>query len=168
MLAVSHAGCQNESAPASPTPSVAADKDREATKDIVAEPPGAESNGLRSDGPVVRFGELIVEGSRNGGELLDVISRNAGLIQDCYTATLATKPDVAGQLGIRFYVKPDGTVPDAILANAKITDRPLQRCLMTTFKGLRFPIMDTADGTRSTIPIFFGTQGVADTKTKAG
>ena len=139
-------GCEGKSATAArePAPTAAAP---------VTENP---AQALREDGPRVRFGELVVEGARDGGALTEVIAANAGRIQSCYAATLQQQPEVAGELGIRFFVTSDGTVPDAILSVAKITDRPLQRCLMETFKGLRFPAAQDADGTRVTLPIFFG------------
>ena len=70
----------------------------------------AAAHPLRADGPKVAFGELLVEGARNGNGLLQVIGTQAGKIQDCYAKTLEEHPDVAGQLGIRFFVAADGTV----------------------------------------------------------
>ncbi|MEM6996175.1 MAG: AgmX/PglI C-terminal domain-containing protein [Myxococcota bacterium] len=142
-------GCQGKSAPA-PAPK----GDDEAS--TPASPANAEpsANGFRKDGPKVQFGELLLEGPRDGGELLQVVGQNVGLLQDCYAATLADTPDVAGELGIRFFIKGDGSVPDAILANAKITNRPLQRCLMKTFKTLTFAA--TGHEGKATLPIFFG------------
>ena len=116
----------------------------------------ADASPLRPDGPKVAFGELLVEGGRNGNDLLQVIGTQAGKIQDCYAATLKEHPDVAGQLGIRFFVAADGTVPDAILHTAKISDRSLQRCLMTTFKTFVFPELPGDPGTKATLPMVFG------------
>jgi len=116
----------------------------------------AAAHPLRADGPKVAFGELLVEGARNGNDLLQVIGTQAGKIQDCYAKTLEEHPDVAGQLGIRFFVAADGTVPDAILHTAKISDRSLQRCLMATFKTFEFPKLDGDPGTKATLPMVFG------------
>lgn len=119
----------------------------------------AETSPLRPDGPKVAFGELLVEGARNGNDLLQVIGTQAGKIQDCYAATLKEHPDVAGELGIRFFVAADGTVPDAILHTAKISERSLQRCLMSTFKTFVFPELPGDPGTKATLPMVFGQVG---------
>lgn len=116
----------------------------------------AQTSPLRPDGPKVAFGELLVEGARDGNDLLQVIGTQAGKIQDCYAATLKEHPDVAGQLGIRFFVAADGTVPDAILHTAKISERSLQRCLMSTFKTFVFPELPGDPGTKATLPMVFG------------
>ena len=118
-----------------------------------------DASPLRPDGPKVAFGELLVEGARNGNDLLQVIGTQAGKIQDCYAATLEEHPDVVGQLGIRFFVAADGTVPDAILHTAKISERSLQRCLMSTFKTFVFPELPGDPGTKATLPMVFGEVG---------
>lgn len=130
-------------------------------KPQAAEP--AKARALDPDGPKVRFGELVVEGPRNGGQLLEVIGSNAGAIQGCYSTTLVKHPEVAGELGIRFFVSAEGNVDDAILANSKITERSLQWCLMNMFKTFKFPVEPSGAATRATLPIFFG-----DTQTQAG
>lgn len=151
--------CQGKSGAAPQGGHEAADAKAEAN--VVQTEKTAETGAspLRADGPKVAFGELLVEGARNGNDLLKVIGTQAGKIQDCYAATLKEHPDVAGQLGIRFFVAADGTVPDAILHTGKITERSLQRCLMSTFKTFVFPELPGDPGTKATLPMVFGEVG---------
>lgn len=150
--------CQGKSGAAPQGGHEVADGKAEAKAERTAEA-DADTSPLRPDGPKVAFGELLVEGARNGNDLLQVIGTQAGKIQDCYAATLKEHPDVAGELGIRFFVAADGTVPDAILHMGKITERSLQRCLMSTFKTFVFPELPGDPGTKATLPMIFGEVG---------
>lgn len=102
----------------------------------------------------IRLGELLVEGPRDGGELLKVISEAMPSIAACYQEARSREPKTAGALGIRFLVAADGSVPDAILDRFTITDRPMQRCLMKAFKAMRFP--PGPGETKATMPLDFG------------
>jgi len=124
--------------------------------DAVSEPAATPSFGHRADGPAVRFGELVVDGPRSGDVLIDVINQNIGRAQDCYAAALTTNPATSGDIALRFFVTPDGDVPDVLLANAKINDRPLQRCLIAAVKAMKFPKTGDGPGTRVTLPYVFG------------
>ena len=102
----------------------------------------------------IRLGELLVEGPRDGGQMLEVISNAMPSIAACYREARGRDPSIAGALGIRFLVAADGSVPDAILDRFTITDRPMQRCLRDAFKAMKFPA--GVGETKATMPMDFG------------
>ena len=119
-----------------------------------ADAPAVQPAEPTGDPELVRLGELLVEGERDGGSILAVVHAERGTLAQCYEQARKADPTVAGELGIRFFIKADGTVPDAILHNAKITDRTMGRCLMNAFKTLQFPA--AAGDTKATLPMSFG------------
>ena len=119
-----------------------------------ADAPAADEADPTGDPALVHPGELLVEGERDGGSILQVIDAERGRLAHCYEQARKADATLAGELGIRFFIRADGTVPDAILHNASITDRTMARCLMNAFKTLKFPA--AAGDTKATLPLFFG------------
>jgi len=73
-------------------------------------------------------------------------------ISDCYEKQLATSPNLGGTVSVQFFIKPDGTVPNAAASGV---DPEVSTCVAKVFKGLTFPKPNGGAGVQVIYPITF-------------
>jgi hypothetical protein len=105
-------------------------------------------------GPRIEFGELVVEGPRDGGDVIQ--AANAGLagLRKCYADRLAKDPELGeGEVSLRLFVATSGSVEDALLHNNKLTDHRVGTCMIGVAKTWKLPPVQQNEPTRVILPM---------------
>jgi hypothetical protein len=105
--------------------------------------------------PSVRIG---AEATR--GIPIDVIRRilrqNYGRYRECYKTGIKRRPDLHGEVMVRFVIERDGSTSNARDGGSTLPDVPVIRCMINSVGGLSFPKAEGSwaaaeDGTMSVL-----------------
>jgi hypothetical protein len=87
-------------------------------------------------------------------EISRVVRGRAGAFRDCYDALLQVRPELAGRVKVGFTIAPSGAVGEVELLYSTLLFEPFERCILDTFRSLRFPA-STKGMKRVTWPLVF-------------
>lgn len=111
-------------------------------------PPGFDSTPPETDGSVDP--ELIRQ----------VIRAHASQIRFCYEERLASRPDLAGKVRVRFLIDGQGHVAQASIADGStLDDGPLGACLLSRFRSWLFPAPKGGGTALVTYPVWLRPAG---------
>lgn len=99
-----------------------------------AEPP-------RGKGPLVRRGELTVNGRLPPEVVQRVMRQNFGRFRLCYENGLRTAPKLEGKVTLAFTIRRDGKVEGAT-ATTDLTDKAVSTCMARAVESISFPSPD--------------------------
>ena len=96
--------------------------------------------GHRGRGPGVRIrpGRTVLIGSLTKDEVARVIRRNLARFKFCYERALASAPNLAGKVALRFTILPDGRVAKVTVDESSLEDAPVEGCVQKVMRSLRF------------------------------
>jgi hypothetical protein len=87
----------------------------------------------------VRTGRPVITGALDKEIIRRIIRRHLNQIRYCYQKELATTPDLAGRVAIRFTIGPNGNVIAAQDAGSTLPDKAVVSCVERTFRRMMFP-----------------------------
>jgi len=68
-----------------------------------------------------------------------VVRSNYARVRECYEAGLARRPELTGQLQIRFVIDREGIVQNPTLESSTLPDDQVNQCVVAVFSSLKFP-----------------------------
>jgi len=98
------------------------------------------------------LGQPNAQGDLDKAEIRKVVKNAKQLITNCYEKQLATSPNLGGTISVQFFIKPDGTVPNAAASGV---DPEVSTCVANVVKGLTFPKPNGGAGVQVNYPITF-------------
>lgn len=101
-------------------------------------PPDPENVTVRGV-PLVRMGEVEVNGSLHVEVVRRIVRQNFGRFRLCYENGLRRRPTLAGTATVRFEIGRDGQSRKASNAGSTISDPEVVACVVRAFGGLSFP-----------------------------
>ncbi|MCK6511419.1 TonB family protein [Myxococcota bacterium] len=81
----------------------------------------------------------IILGSLSKKVIGRIVRRWSSRMRYCYERQLIQHPELAGRLVVFFVINPKGRVQTAKIASATLKNRPLERCVVSIFRAMRFP-----------------------------
>lgn len=111
-------------------------------------------------GTVVGTPSLMESGKNEGltrTQVMDVVKRHLGEIQQCYERSLFQNPNLAGRVQYEWEIKASGTVSWAKVTKSDIGDADnLNSCVKGVFKKMKFPVAKNGQTTTPNIGFPFG------------
>ena len=98
------------------------------------------------------FGQPNAQGDLDKSEIRKVVKNAKQQLTSCYEKQLATAPNLGGTVSVQFFIKPDGTVPNAAASGV---DPEVSTCVANVVKGLVFPKPNGRAGVQVNYPITF-------------
>lgn len=98
---------------------------------------GLRNRGTR--GPTVRAAPPSVSGLLSPEAIRRVVLRNLGQVNRCYEQGLATSPNIAGRVVVRFVIGGSGTVVGSSVANSSIAIPSVGECIANAVRRWQFP-----------------------------
>jgi hypothetical protein len=90
--------------------------------------------------PIVRvYATPQINGAIKEEDLGKAIGMATPDMQRCYQKGLEKKPDLAGQMHVRFNVKSDGKIDHAIDMESQIPDKDVVGCILKVFDAIKLP-----------------------------
>ncbi|MFO0576937.1 MAG: AgmX/PglI C-terminal domain-containing protein [Polyangia bacterium] len=68
-----------------------------------------------------------------------VMRMKLGAVKRCYDQGLARRPELAGNILLRFAIQTNGAVSDCQVIRSTLADEPVERCIAAVVRGLEFP-----------------------------
>lgn len=99
-------------------------------------PPIKPQEETRGESPLAR---PIILGSLPKKVIGRIVRRWASRIRYCYERQLIQHPELTGKLVVFFVINPNGRVQTAKIASSTLQNRPLERCVVSIFRVMRFP-----------------------------
>ena len=97
-------------------------------------------NGRRNTGPKLRSGEVTARGSLSKEVIRRIVRRHLNEIRFCYEKGLAKRPDLAGQVAVKFTITDKGVVQSALISNSTLGDPGVEMCISQTVRRMTFPM----------------------------
>ncbi|MBI5517301.1 MAG: TonB family protein [Deltaproteobacteria bacterium] len=98
---------------------------------------GLRDRGTR--GPTVRAAPPSVTGLLSPDAIRRVVLRNLGQVNHCYEQGLATNPNIAGRVAVRFVIGGTGTVMAANVSDSSIPVPSVGQCVANAVRRWQFP-----------------------------
>lgn len=117
---------------------------------VEEEPDPAEPTGEK---PTVYFGRMVVKGSLSKEIILRILRRRVSALLGCYQRGLKRKPGLRGRVAVKFIISPTGLVQHASLDRSTLGDKQVERCVVETIKGTKFPSCGGGGIVIVTVPI---------------
>ena len=89
--------------------------------------------------PRVRQGKPAVKGALDPTVVHRIVRANLGEVRHCYHRGLARNPTLEGRVVIQLVVRPDGSVPVAVVAKSTLRDSRVASCIARAVERWRFP-----------------------------
>lgn len=90
-------------------------------------------------------------------QVMAVVKKKAGKIQQCYERALLTSPGIQGRVEYGWYIRPSGKVKWAKVRNSSVRNADsLNNCVIKVFMSMRFPKAKNGASTQPTIGFPFG------------
>ena len=125
-----------------------------AAPQVPAEPEVLTPPSQDDGGPKIEFGELVLEGPRDGKPVIAAAYKGLKGLRKCYADRLAKNPELGGgEVSLRFLVATSGSVDDALLHNNKMSDHRVGTCMLTAVKTWKLPPVEHAEPTRVILPM---------------
>jgi hypothetical protein len=109
--------------------------------------------------PVPLGREALIEGGLDLDMVSAVIRRNMGQIRFCYEQGLQLDPAVAGRVGVRFVIGPNGQVKLADVENTTLNSKQIEECVLLRLKSWKFPLPDGGVDVKVSYPFSFKRTG---------
>ncbi|NMB75541.1 MAG: AgmX/PglI C-terminal domain-containing protein [Myxococcales bacterium] len=100
--------------------------------------------------------DALVMGSLDKSAIRQVIQRNLGPIQNCFSRALQSNPNAGGKGTVTFTIQPDGNVSDV---DGRFYDAELGRCVAAQVERWQFPVPKGGGVVRVTYPFVFKLAG---------
>ncbi len=111
-------------------------------------------------GSVLGTPTLMQTGKEEGlskSQVMDVVKRHMGEIQQCYERSLFQNPNLAGRVQYEWEIKSSGNVTWAKVSKSDIADGDnLNSCVREVFKKMKFPVAKNGQSTTPNIGLPFG------------
>lgn len=79
------------------------------------------------------------EGPLQTDAIRRVMRLKLGAVKRCYDQGLARRPELAGNVLLRFAIQTNGAVSDCQVIRSTLADEPVERCIAAVVRGLEFP-----------------------------
>lgn len=76
-------------------------------------------------------------------------------IRACYDRGLATRPDLAGRVTLRFTIAPDGHVPTAVVTSSTLGEPAVEACIVDQVLHFVFPPLGGGETISVNYPFVF-------------
>ncbi len=100
--------------------------------------------------------DAVVMGSLDKSAIRQVIQRNLGPIQNCFSRALQSNPNAGGRGTVTFTIRPDGSVSDV---DGRFSDAELGGCVAAQAGRWQFPAPKGGGVVRVTYPFVFKSAG---------
>jgi outer membrane biosynthesis protein TonB len=114
------------------------------------------------EGAVVGIPKLMKISKSEGltqKEVMDVVKKYAGQIQQCYERALLSEPSLAGRIEYEWGITPQGDVTTARVKRSDVQNSDaLNECVMNVFRAMKFPKSKNGESTTPSIGFPFGRQ----------
>jgi TonB family protein len=87
--------------------------------------------------------------------IVEVVATQRSRFRWCYETRLASNPNLAGKISVRFTISGKGRVSDAVVASSSVGDPLVERCVVDAFKRLVFPPPSQGEDVVVTYPLRF-------------
>ena len=104
--------------------------------------PGLRARINRGPVPRVRQAKADIRGPLDKNIIRRIVRSRMSEVRFCYDKLLKRDPKAAGTIGLKWTVKPDGTVGDVKKGKGSLRDKALHECLLKRIAGWRFPKAD--------------------------
>lgn len=92
-------------------------------------------------------------------EVMEIVRKHAGKIQQCYERSLLSNPSLAGRVEYEWYITPKGAVEWAKVKRSDISGGDsLNECVANIFRAMKFPVAKNGESTTPSIGFPFGRQ----------
>jgi hypothetical protein len=95
--------------------------------------------GRRGKVPQIRSGAAMVKGSLSKEVIRRIVHRHINEVKFCYERELATRPDLAGRVSIKFIIMGTGAVQMAAVAESTIGNPNVENCIAQAVRRWTFP-----------------------------
>jgi outer membrane biosynthesis protein TonB len=95
--------------------------------------------GRRGKVPQIRSGAAMVKGSLSKEVIRRIVHRHINEVKFCYERELATRPDLAGRVSIKFIIMGTGAVQMAAVAESTIGNPSVENCIAQAVRRWTFP-----------------------------
>lgn len=99
--------------------------------------------GARARRPVVKAGQVTVNGRLPPEVIGRIVRQNQGRFRLCYENGLRNNRALAGHVGVRFVIGRDGSVSNVSNGGSDLPDSAVIACIVRSFYGLSFPRPDS-------------------------
>ena len=89
--------------------------------------------------PKVGIGTTQVSGRLPREVIRRIVRQNYGRMRFCYQQGLASNPNLAGRVSVRFVIGRNGAVSNAASSGSDLADSSVVSCVVRSFYGLSFP-----------------------------
>jgi hypothetical protein len=105
--------------------------------------------------PIALGREALIEGGLDLEMVSAVIRRNMGQVRFCYEQGLQLDPALAGRVGVKFVIGPDGMVKVADVENTTLNSQQIEQCILLRLKSWKFPLPDGGVDVKVSYPFSF-------------
>ena len=109
--------------------------------------------GRRGGGPRARSGTVAVHGSLSKETIRRIVRRHLNEVRFCYEQGLRKRPDLSGQVAIKFIISPSGSVQTAAVSNTTLGDGAVELCISKVVQRMSFPMPDNSGIVVVTYPL---------------
>lgn len=109
--------------------------------------------------PIPLGREAIIEGGLDRDVIAAVINRNMGQIRFCYEQGLQMDPALAGRVGVKFVIGPNGQVKIADVENTTLNSKQIEDCVLLRLRSWKFPLPDGGVEVKVSYPFSFKRSG---------
>jgi hypothetical protein len=95
--------------------------------------------GRRGKVPSIRSGAAMVKGSLSKEVIRRIVHRHINEVKFCYERELASRPDLAGRVSIKFIIMGTGAVQMAAVAESTIGNPNVENCIAQAVRRWTFP-----------------------------
>ncbi|MDD5306880.1 MAG: AgmX/PglI C-terminal domain-containing protein [Deltaproteobacteria bacterium] len=95
--------------------------------------------GRRGGVPQIRSGAAMVQGSLSKEVIRRIVHRHINEVKFCYERVLASRPDLAGRVSIKFIISGSGAVQMAAVAESTIGEPGVENCIAQAVRRWVFP-----------------------------
>lgn len=109
--------------------------------------------------PIPLGKEALIDGGLDLDMVSDVIRRNMGQIRFCYEQGLQMDPSLAGRVGVKFVIGPNGQVKVADVENTTLNSKQIEDCILLRLRSWKFPLPDGGVEVKVSYPFSFKRTG---------
>ncbi len=91
-------------------------------------------------GPILVPGKASVHGSLSKETIRRIVHRHINEIRFCYEQGLHKRPDLSGQVAVKFVITPSGSVQSSLVANSTVGDASVEMCISKVVSRMAFPM----------------------------
>lgn len=111
--------------------------------------------GRRASVPTIRTGTSEVRGSLSRELIRRYIRRHLNQVRSCYEQRLASSPDLAGRVAVRFTIGATGQVSRSDVASSTLGNPQTEQCVAGVVRQIQFPAPEGGGVVQVTYPFTF-------------